>query len=250
MTLPRPLLMGCWILCLVSTPLVAATLRFEGPSARVKVVELFTSQGCSSCPPADAWLGRFTRDPGLWRRVIPLAFHVDYWDYLGWRDRFAAPAYSQRQRDYRHFGGLASVYTPGVLVNGKAWRGWHRGQTLPASDAPPVGRLELQVEPEREVVLRLSQDAGLERAGLRAHVAVLGSGLESPIGGGENRGRMLAEEFVVLGQQTATATTAPDTWRLDWPGPPRHDARRLAVAAWLSRGDDPTPLQAVGGWLP
>jgi hypothetical protein len=243
-------LMGCCTLYMVSTPLTAETLHFESPQERVRVVELFTSQGCSSCPPADAWLRRFVQDPGLWRQVVPLAFHVDYWDYLGWQDRFAAKAYSRRQRDYRQSGGLGSVYTPGVLVNGHEWRGWYRGQPLPATDAVPPGRLKLEVEPERFAIIRLSQTSPLARKGLRAHLAVLGSGLTSRIGGGENSGRELAEAFVVLGQSTAAARGADGTWRLAWPALKARDADRLAVAAWLSRGDNPTPLQAVGGWLP
>ena len=64
------------------------------------MLELFTSQGCSSCPPADAWLSGLVQRSGLWREVIPLAFHVDYWDRIGWKDRFANPGYSERQRDY------------------------------------------------------------------------------------------------------------------------------------------------------
>lgn len=247
---PQRLLVGCWTLCVASAPLAAETLRFESPAQRVTVVELFTSHGCSSCPPADAWLRRFTADPGLWQKVIPLAFHVDYWDYLGWQDRFASPAYSRRQRDYRHSGGLGSVYTPGVLVNGHEWRGWYHGSDLPAPEATPVGRLTLQVEPDHTALLWLSQDAQLEREGLQANLAVLGVGMQSRIGGGENSGRRLGEDFVVLGERTAAATDRPDTWRLAWPDLKQRDGDRHAVVAWLSRGDDPTPLQATGGWLP
>jgi hypothetical protein len=83
-----------------------------------------------SCPPADEWLGRQKEATELWQRLIPLAFHVDYWDYLGWWDRFASAEFSQRQRDYRHSGGLGSVYTPGVVVNGQEWRGWYRGESI------------------------------------------------------------------------------------------------------------------------
>ncbi|MEJ2693997.1 MAG: DUF1223 domain-containing protein [Candidatus Thiodiazotropha sp.] len=223
----RRLLLGCWALCMAGSPLAAETLNFESPVERVKVVELFTSHGCSSCPPADAWLGRFTRDPNLWRQVFPLAFHVDYWDYLGWRDRFAAPAYSQRQRDYRRAGGLGSVYTPGVLVNGKEWRGWYGGG-LPTGAAAPVGRLTLQVEPRRWAVLRLAADAALQAKQLQAHLAILGSGLESRIGGGENSGRKLAEEFVVLGVSRVSATSGPNSWRLDWPETKRNGAQAEA----------------------
>lgn len=78
------------------------------------VVELFTSQGCSSCPPADEILGELVSRSD----VIPLALHVDYWDYLGWADAFANPAFTTRQRAYAHVAGARSIYTPQMVVNG------------------------------------------------------------------------------------------------------------------------------------
>lgn len=241
--------MGCFALCLTTTALAVEPLRFESPAERVTVVELFTSHGCSSCPPADAWLRRFTEDPGLWRQVIPMAFHVDYWDYLGWQDRFASPAYSQRQRDYRHTGGLGSVYTPGLLVNGKEWRGWYSGRPLPVGERALVGRLTLEVEPARRAVLKFSPEAAWRSDDLHANLAILGNGVASRIGGGENRGRELVEDFVVLGYRSIAMQSAPNTWQLAWPAMDQ-SGEQLAVVAWLSRGDDPVPLQATGGWLP
>jgi len=87
-----------------------------GPSP--VVVELFTSQGCSSCPPADELLGRIARDASLRGKVIPLAFHVDYWDHLGWRDPFSSPQWSQRQLEYVRAMGLSGAYTPQAVVGG------------------------------------------------------------------------------------------------------------------------------------
>ena len=240
--------MGC--LCLANLAVAAEPLRFESPVERVSVVELFTSQGCSSCPPADAWLARFKDDPALWQRVIPLAFHVDYWDYLGWQDRFATPAYSQRQRAYRHSGGLGSVYTPGLLVNGREWRGWYGGRPLPATDSAPVGRLTLEIEPDRQALLRFSPETDPAAADLQAHLVILGGGQMSHIGAGENRGRDLAEEFVVLDYRSDAEPVSPNTWRFDLPTMDQLPAGRFAVAAWLSHGDNPEPLQATGGWLP
>ncbi|MCB1738986.1 MAG: DUF1223 domain-containing protein, partial [Gammaproteobacteria bacterium] len=102
----------------------------SGPR-QVALLELFTSEGCSSCPPADRWLSGLIDDPRLWRELVPVAFHVDYWDYLGWPDRFASREFSRRQRDHARSGGLSQVYTPGVVLNGAEWRGWHRGRPLP-----------------------------------------------------------------------------------------------------------------------
>ena len=66
----------------------AASLTLSSQEQRTTLIELYTSEGCSSCPPADRWLSRLKDDPRLWKQIVPLAFHVDYWNYLGWRDRF------------------------------------------------------------------------------------------------------------------------------------------------------------------
>ena len=79
------------------------------------LVELFTSQGCSSCPPADAILRDLSKDPN----VVALAFHVDYWDYIGWKDSFADPSFSQRQKIYARLASQTAVYTPQFMINGQ-----------------------------------------------------------------------------------------------------------------------------------
>jgi hypothetical protein len=85
-----------------------------GAATRPVIVELFTSQGCSSCPPADAFLETLKSKPG----VVALSYHVDYWDYLGWRDTLGSPEYSQRQYDYAKSRGDMNVYTPQMIING------------------------------------------------------------------------------------------------------------------------------------
>jgi hypothetical protein len=88
------------------------------------VIELFTSEGCSSCVPADKWMATFTEHPALFTNIVPMAFHVDYWNYIGWTDPFAKREYSQRQRNHEKTGAIKSVYTPGFVINGQEWRGW------------------------------------------------------------------------------------------------------------------------------
>ena len=85
---------------------------FSSSVERVALVELYTSEGCSSCPPADRWLSQLNSSDKLWDNFVPVAFHVDYWDYIGWKDRFASKAYSQRQRRYAKEQGERTVYNP------------------------------------------------------------------------------------------------------------------------------------------
>jgi hypothetical protein len=104
-----------WV-AMLSTGVAAVSAVAQEPGrATPVVVELFTSQGCSSCPPADALLGELTKRPN----IVALAFHVDYWDYIGWKDPFASPQFTQRQRDYSHALGLHMVYTPQMVIDGR-----------------------------------------------------------------------------------------------------------------------------------
>jgi hypothetical protein len=107
-TLTRRTMLALGAASIITRPSFAATKH-------PVIVELFTSQGCSSCPPADAYIQTLIDKPG----VIPLTYHVDYWDYLGWRDTLGSAEYSQRQYDYAESRGDKNVYTPQTVINGR-----------------------------------------------------------------------------------------------------------------------------------
>src|SRR2546427_12578483 len=94
---------------------------FESKPTRTHLIELFTSEGCSSCPSAEAWLSKLKAEPRLWKDFVPIAFHVDYWDRLGWRDPFAAKEWTARQYQYSAVWKSDSVYTPGFWLDGREW---------------------------------------------------------------------------------------------------------------------------------
>ena len=242
-----PVLLG---LLVVGQVVAGPVLHVQSPPERVPVLELFTSHGCSSCPPADKWLRGFVDHPGLWKDVIPLAFHVDYWDGLGWPDRFASDGYSRRQRDYRGTGRISSVYTPGFVLNGREWRGWFLGRRPELLPGAEVGILSLNLDREGGARLRFDPAGRSQGLKLRAHLAVLGFGLATPVGGGENAGRILEEHFVVLGYGSSPQAGEARQWTLALPETVPAETRRRAVAAWVSVADDPAPIQAVAAWLP
>ena len=157
--------------------------------ARVPVVvELYTSEGCNSCPPADRWLSTLKDKPG----VLAAAFHVDYWDRLGWKDRFASPLYSERQAQLQAAAGARFSYTPQVLVNGADWRRWPE---LPAGASSAPLHLMLQRDGDRvDIKVVPTNDAGRRWS---LWWAALEDGHDSDVKAGENSGVRLHHDHVV-----------------------------------------------------
>src|ERR1700743_1102514 len=88
----------------------ALPLVFQSSGHQTTLLELYTSEGCSSCPPAEAWLSKLKENPGLWSEFVPVAFHVDYWNNLGWRDRWSDGQFSERQRKYAQHWSADNIY--------------------------------------------------------------------------------------------------------------------------------------------
>jgi len=231
-----------------SASLSAQNLHLESPGPRVSLLELYTSEGCSSCPPADRWISTLRDDPRLWRDVVPVAFHVDYWDYIGWKDRFASPVYGNRQRDYARSRRVGTVYTPGFVLAGKEWRSWFHRPVLKVEKGVQAGKLELRInEDQASATFAPSKPINGE---LELHVAILGFGLQTEVRAGENGGSTLEHDFVVLGYESFATTRNNSLHTASFTLPPVSvDAERTAVAAWLSAPGDPNPIQAIGGWL-
>ena len=179
------------LVCGAASAATAAGAVCEARSAAVAptVVELYTSEGCSSCPPADRWLsGLKGRD-----NVLALAFHVTYWDRLGWPDRFATPEATARQHELARLAGSAQVYTPQVVVGGRDWRDWPK-LPKPDASAAPV-QLVLSREGERITAQVASASGGPAR--FTGYWAVLEDGHQSKVKAGENAGETLNHDHVV-----------------------------------------------------
>ena len=226
----------------LATPLLAGAQTCPSATAQSgaavpSVVELYTSEGCSSCPPADRWLSSLKRQPG----VIAAAFHVDYWNGLGWPDRFASPAFTERQKQGVGVNGARYAYTPQVVVNGRDWR----GASLPAASAEPA-RVRLAWSRNAAGELKLSAEA-LPGAPSRIQLwwARVEDGHQTRVRAGENRGETLNHDSVV--REYVRLPVWDGRERMVWTVTPRaaeagHATRWIAVAFDVQDG---AVLQAV-----
>jgi hypothetical protein len=219
---------------------------FESGEMQGSLVELFTSEGCSSCPPAEKWMSGLKSNQELWKKIVPVAFHVDYWDRLGWRDRFAKPEFTSRQQRYAAAWGGNSVYTPGVVVNGKEWRNWFGGNAVPTISTK-VGVLHVSLGHDGKLTATFVPETTQQRA-LALNVALLGNKLESDVKRGENSGRKLRHDFVVLDLIKIDMANESNRWTASVTLPMRSGTDKpSALAAWITENE--APIQATGGWL-
>jgi hypothetical protein len=172
------------------------------------LVELFTSQGCSSCPPAENWLN--TRGMELFKqgKIIPLAFHVDYWNYLGWKDPFSSPAFSARQRDYAEKFGDSSVYTPQMVVAGRVGFVGSDGDRAMKALSDPANQKAQSIGLSRlGDKLKITLPRPL-LPGEKLYLAILANQRVTQVERGENGGKTLEENFVVTRLEELHSTNA------------------------------------------
>ena len=226
-----------------------AEIMISSPDNQVSLLELYTSEGCSSCPPADRYMSELKSHSGLWKSIIPIAFHVDYWNYIGWEDRFSSPEYSARQRRYARSKNLKTVYTPGFLLNGEEWRSFFGLRKLSVNSGKAVGRLQLNIK-DMEVMANFKPLKKLNDKTLILNVAVLGFDIKTDVRSGENHGKELKHDFTVLGYKTIPLYKNDTAYNVMTELPDIVEtAPRMAVSAWINRENDMTPIQAAGGWL-
>jgi hypothetical protein len=184
---------------------VYADCQAHSPNHSTALIELYTSEGCDSCPPADRWFSSLSKQQ-LGDRAVALALHVDYWDRLGWRDRFGSAGFSQRQREESARSGGEFVYTPQVLLQGRDFAQWQTGaafeQAIAAVNARPARAvLDLAAHPGEgnkvDVDLSAQVTDPRERADAVVALALVQSGLASDVKAGENAGKRLQHDHVV-----------------------------------------------------
>jgi len=238
-----------FLLVFAISPLMAAPLSISSPVQQATLIELYTSEGCYSCPPADQWLATLKSHKQLWTTYVPVAFHVDYWNYLGWRDPFAKAQYSERQRQYASHRYTKTVYTPGLFQNGREWRAWFSDRRLRSPVDNDVGVLQGAIDNNQ---LRVSFTPVHDlSAPLQLNVAVLGFDIMTEVSNGENEGKVLEHDFVALslGHYQGQVLDNVYQWQIADASIDLNARHAKGIALWVSRVGDPTPIQAAGGWL-
>jgi hypothetical protein len=201
-----PALAAALVVAPLAFPAQAAQCSAKSSERTTALVELYTSEGCDSCPPADRWLSSLGAKGYAPGRVVPIALHVDYWDYIGWKDPYAKPIFAGRQRKMAQLARSALVYTPQVLLQGKDFRRWGTAAFEEAvtkiNALPAAARIALALEAASKHALEAQVDAEVLDPGQRAEAALYLAAYEnklvSRVSAGENRGRTLAHDFVVF----------------------------------------------------
>ncbi|HTT09969.1 MAG TPA: DUF1223 domain-containing protein [Burkholderiaceae bacterium] len=206
---------------------VGAACQASSPAHTQALVELYTSQGCSSCPPADRWLSRF--DPRATAGAVPLALHVGYWDYIGWKDPYARREFNARQEWLAELNRNRTVYTPGVFLQAREMPRWSEGATFDSAlrtiaAKPARAKIDLAVESVQAGAVQVNARAELAgesgSANARLFVALTESGIDTPVKAGENRGVTLHNDHVTR----------------DWSGPLALGAQKVALTAPATAG--------------
>ena len=216
---------------------------------RVYFIELFSSESCSSCPPADQWFSRLKADAGLWKSFVPAVFHVDYWNHLDWKDEFSSAEMTERQKAHASTWPIQRLYTPGVILNGQEWTAWRTQSGPPKEKQPSVGVLAVDFERGKHKVSFVPKPK--HQGPLTIHLALLGLGVKTKVTSGENSGNLLTHDFVVLSWKHEIAKKMPsgsfealfDELKSD------KKTTERAIVAWVEEAKGPRILQSAGGYL-
>ncbi|PKO85673.1 MAG: DUF1223 domain-containing protein [Betaproteobacteria bacterium HGW-Betaproteobacteria-12] len=235
----------------------AATCSRQSPAHTVALIELYTSEGCSSCPPADRWLRDLPQKFGA-DQLVALALHVDYWDYIGWQDPFASAKFTERQRQLSNLAGGSTIYTPEVFAGMRELRSWRNQAELEQrikriNAQPAAAQIKLQmrstggsaVDVEASFALAPATPRGAAQQGI---VAFYENNLLSAVRAGENQGVSLQHDRVVRFWSAPVVIDAQSgraTWKQTVNLPADWKRENLGVAALVQDAQLGQVLQAV-----
>lgn len=238
---------------LVTQPtLTLAACEAKSGPVTTTLLELYTSEGCNSCPPADRWLSELRQRGFDTARTVPLALHVDYWNNLGWVDLFSQRAFTERQQEFARLTGAQTVYTPEFFLNGREYRRW-QSKNLDAEierirRTPPGADISLRLTSnDKTLIIDASASLKQKRANAGLYIALYENNLSTQVRTGENAGHTLNHNYVVrrlIGPfklKSSDATRVSQTVALD----KKWKSADLGVAAFVQDTTDASILQAL-----
>lgn len=238
-----------FLLLLFSILTFSFSINMQSSAKQSILLELFTSEGCNSCPPADEWVNTFVKDDRLFKELIPVVFHVDYWDRLGWIDKFAKNKYTKRQYKYSSAWRKLSVYTPGFVLNGKEFANWRSYKSRLKLSNKNVGILKANIK-NNKITINFNSKQNKNRK-VFIEVSILGMNFISKVKAGENQGKIFNHNFVSVALDTyqdkiknysLNRTITLANFRKD-------NNRKYAIAIWISDAKTRKVIQAIGSWL-
>ena len=223
-----------------------------GNVPRVALLELYTSEGCNSCPPTDRWVSELPQPQFVPQRLVVLAFHVDYWNYLGWQDRFSQQRFTVRQQNLVRANGLRTAYTPQLILNGRDFRdtaGIEKQVARINAQAPSVN-LILHADRKGSSLrtgVSVNPVAPFTRESLELYVALYENNLESQVQAGENRGKRLQHDYVVRILIGPVAVTPDKVMHREWQIPLADEWKTadLGLAAFVQSAKSGEVLQVT-----
>ena len=230
---------------------VLATPVHAAQPVRISLLELYTSEGCNSCPPADRWVSSLPRSQRVPEKLVVLAFHVDYWNYLGWTDRFSQRRFTERQQAMVRAQNLRTAYTPQLLLNGRDFRGTNtlNDHIRHAAESPAAFKLQLNTKsgPDAlEVSVQTNRTGASDAEPAELYVAVYENNLLTDVRAGENRGERLRHDYVVRSLTGPIAINGSSAqWSDRIPVNKEWKTMDLGVAAFVQAVRSGEVLQAV-----
>ena len=227
---------------------------FESDRTQNTLVELYTSDASPECNQALKWMSSL-KEKGpelLWKSFVPLQMHVSFWDGGGFKDPFAQKTFDDFLLSYKRSWKMRYVYAPTMVVNGTEWSGWSREQDIPRGLPEEVGVLSADgTKREGHFWVEFVPSRKININGLTVHAALLGFGVKSMPAEGDNRGRPLEHDFIVLTHQQQSFRVSNGLLTADFEinGKKAVKAVKYAVAFWVTPQDGTRPLQATGGFI-
>ena len=227
---------------------VEAKIIADSGFKRLQMIELFSSESCSSCPPADLWISQLKEDSNLWKTFVPVVFHVDYWNHLNWKDEFSSEPMTQRQISLSKLWMNPSVYTPGFVINGKEWKDWRSSKKLSLVPEAKDYGLRITIDKKSKDDYRVSFSGYDKNKKYVLRYAFLGMNIDSKVAAGENSGKLLMHNFIVLKWDEIKAKELSQI-TLTIKSDDKKTSLYKAIVVWVEAENNPEPLQVAGGYI-